>query len=71
MSPSRPGHMYRVQALNNNSYMLGPHTRKAQTENERTYFDWRFTAGDGGPHPATCRCCGRKTDAVFIVRVAV
>jgi hypothetical protein len=58
--------MHLVFGHDNDSFMLGPHTRKAQTDSERVYFDWRFTAADGGPHPACCICCGRRTDRNFI-----
>lgn len=61
----KPVIAYILTGHDNNSYMLGEETRKALTAEERQFFDWRF-AKDGGPHPATCPKCGRKTDPHFI-----
>jgi hypothetical protein len=55
-----------VYGHDNDSFVLGPHTRKARSEDERRFFDWRFTAADGEHHPATCRACGRKVDSSFV-----
>lgn len=56
---------YLLRAQDNNSYMLGEETRKAATDEERAFFDWRFMK-DGQSHPATCAQCGRKTDSHFV-----
>jgi hypothetical protein len=58
--------LYLVYGEDNDSFVLGRHTRKAQSDAERVYFDWRFTAPDGGQHPATCPCCGRKIGPSFV-----
>jgi hypothetical protein len=58
--------MWIVSGVDNDSYVLGPHTRDAQSDAERTYFEWRFTDADGGAHPATCPTCGRQTAPNFV-----
>ena len=66
MTSARSTDLCHVSGQDNDSYMLGTRTRKAETEAEGVFFDWRFTASDGSPHPALCPCCGRKTDPSFI-----
>ena len=56
---------YKLSGHDNDSYMLGEETRKALTDEERQYFDWRFVK-DGNQHPATCPKCGRKLDADYV-----
>jgi hypothetical protein len=56
---------YLLTGHDNDSYMLGNETRRAVTAEERQFFDWRFTY-NGGQHPATCPCCGRKIDNNYI-----
>jgi len=66
MCSVRNAEMWFVQGSDNDSYALGPHTRRALSDDESRYFDWRFTDSDGGPHPATCLTCGRKIDTSFV-----
>lgn len=56
---------YRLSGHDDDSYMLGEETRSAISDEERTFFDWRFLK-DGKQHPATCPKCGRKTDLDYI-----
>ncbi len=56
---------YMLTGHDNNSFMLGDETRKAETPEEREFFDWRFIQ-NGGQHPATCPKCGRKIDPNYI-----
>lgn len=56
---------YQISGHDNDSYMLGEETRKAETPEEYEFYDWRFTF-NGGQHPATCTKCGRKIDPNFV-----
>ena len=56
---------YAISGHDNNSYMLGEETRRAETDEEREFFDWRFVK-DGKPHPAICSKCGRKIEHRYI-----
>ena len=56
---------YSLSGHDNNSCMLGEETRRALTDEEREFFDWRFI-NNGGQHPATCSKCGRKIDHEYI-----
>jgi len=56
---------YRMSEQDNDSFMLAGETRKAVTDEERKFFDWRFTF-NGGQHPATCIKCGSKTDPNYV-----
>jgi hypothetical protein len=56
---------YSLSGHDNDSYMLGEETRRALTDEERQFFDWRFVK-DGKQHPATCPKCGRKIDPGFV-----
>lgn len=56
---------YQISGRDNDSYMLGEETRKAETPEEYEFYDWRFTF-NGGQHPATCTKCGRKIDPNFV-----
>lgn len=56
---------YNLTGHDNDSYMLGEETRKAETAEEREFFDWRFVK-NGEQHPATCSKCGRKTVPNFV-----
>lgn len=56
---------YELTGHDNDSYMLGEETRRAISDEEREFFDWRFTK-DGGQHPATCPKCGRKLDPNYL-----
>lgn len=56
---------YKLSGHDNDSYMLGEETRRALTDEERKFFDWRFLK-NGAQHPATCQKCGRKTEHEYI-----
>jgi hypothetical protein len=56
---------YQFRGHDNDSYMLGEETRRAASEAEREFFDWRFTQ-NGEQHPATCPTCGRKVDRDYV-----
>jgi hypothetical protein len=56
---------YTLSGHDNDSYMLGEETRRALSDEEREFFDWRFLK-NSRQHPATCPKCGRKIDHEYI-----
>ena len=58
---------YLLSAVDNGSFALGGETRKAQSAEEKVFFDWRFTH-NGTQHPATCSGCGRKTNQKWVAK---
>jgi len=56
---------YTLSGHDNDSYMLGEEIRRAESDEEREFFDWRFLK-NGMQHPAICPKCGSKTDEDYI-----